>query len=39
MTAGTNEIPVKAGELVITHGHLKLSHQAPVRVVRKTHTP
>jgi RND family efflux transporter MFP subunit len=35
----TNEIPVKAGELVITRGHLTLTHQAPVRVVRKTETP
>jgi HlyD family secretion protein len=35
----TNEIPVKAGELVITRGHLTLTHQAPVRVVRKTDTP
>lgn len=35
----TNEIPVKAGDLVITRGHLTLSHQAPVRVVRKADTP
>jgi RND family efflux transporter MFP subunit len=35
----TNEIPVKAGDLVITRGHLTLSHQAQVRVVRKADTP
>jgi RND family efflux transporter MFP subunit len=35
----TNEIPVKAGDLVITRGHLTLTHQAPVRVVRKSDTP
>jgi multidrug efflux pump subunit AcrA (membrane-fusion protein) len=35
----TNEIPVKAGDLVITRGHLTLSHQAPVRVVQKADTP
>jgi multidrug efflux pump subunit AcrA (membrane-fusion protein) len=34
----TNEIPVKAGDLVITRGHLTLSHQALVRIVR-TDTP
>ena len=35
----TNEIPVKTGDLVITRGHLTLTHQAPVRVVRKSDTP
>lgn len=35
----TNEIPVKPGDQVITRGHLTLSHQARVRVVRKTETP
>jgi multidrug efflux pump subunit AcrA (membrane-fusion protein) len=35
----TNEIPVKVGDLVITRGHLTLSHQAQVRVVRKADTP
>jgi len=35
----TNEIPVKAGDLVITRGHLTLSHQAPVRVIQKVDTP
>ena len=35
----TNEIPVKPGDQVITRGHLTLSHQAQVRVVRKADTP
>jgi RND family efflux transporter MFP subunit len=35
----TNEIPVKAGDQVITRGHLTLSHQAQVRVVKKADTP
>jgi RND family efflux transporter MFP subunit len=35
----TNELPVKAGDQVITRGHLTLTHQAPVRVIRKTETP
>ena len=35
----TNEIPVKVGDLVITRGHLTLSHQAQVRVVKKADTP
>jgi multidrug efflux pump subunit AcrA (membrane-fusion protein) len=35
----TSEIPVKAGDLVITRGHLTLSHQAQVRVVKKADTP
>lgn len=35
----TNEIPVKPGDLVITRGHLTLTHQAPVRVVKKSDTP
>jgi multidrug efflux pump subunit AcrA (membrane-fusion protein) len=35
----TGEIPVKAGDEVITRGHLTLSHQAQVRVVRKADTP
>lgn len=34
----TNEIPVKAGDLVITQGQLTLTHQATVRIVgRDTH--
>ena len=35
----TSEIPVKPGDQVITRGHLTLSHQAQVRVVRKADTP
>jgi RND family efflux transporter MFP subunit len=35
----TNEIPVKPGDQVITRGHLTLSHQARVRVVRRPDTP
>jgi RND family efflux transporter MFP subunit len=35
----TNEIPVKKGDLVITQGHLTLTHQALVRVVRKDDKP
>lgn len=35
----TNEIPVKAGDLVITKGHLTLSHQALVRVTKRADTP
>jgi RND family efflux transporter MFP subunit len=35
----TNEIPVKPGDQVITRGHLTLSHQARVRVVRKADQP
>jgi multidrug efflux pump subunit AcrA (membrane-fusion protein) len=35
----TYEIPVKPGDQVITRGHLTLSHQAQVRVVRKADTP
>jgi multidrug efflux pump subunit AcrA (membrane-fusion protein) len=35
----TNEIPVKPGDQVITRGHLTLSHQAQVRVIRKADTP
>jgi RND family efflux transporter MFP subunit len=35
----TNEIPVKSGDLVITKGHLTLSHQALVRVTKRADTP
>lgn len=35
----TNEIPVKVGDQVITQGHLTLTHQAPVRVVKKDDRP
>jgi HlyD family secretion protein len=31
----TGQIPVKKGDLVITEGHLTLTHDAPVRVVAK----
>jgi RND family efflux transporter MFP subunit len=31
----TNEIPVKAGELVIVQGQTTLTHDAPVKVMRK----
>jgi hypothetical protein len=29
----TKALPLRAGELVVTMGHLTLAHQAPVRVV------
>lgn len=35
----TQEIPVKAGDQVITRGHLTLTHQAQVRVMKKADTP
>lgn len=35
----TGELPVKPGDQVITRGHLTLSHQAQVRVIRKADTP
>ena len=35
----TNEIPVKVGEPVIIRGHLTLTHQAQVRVIKKAETP
>ncbi|MEO5798044.1 MAG: efflux RND transporter periplasmic adaptor subunit [Gemmatimonadales bacterium] len=33
--SATNEIPLKPGDIVLTDGHLTLSHQAPVRLTRK----
>jgi RND family efflux transporter MFP subunit len=36
--SSTGQIPVKAGDLVITEGHLTLTHDAPVRVVSKRET-
>jgi membrane fusion protein, multidrug efflux system len=35
----TNEPAVKVGDLVITQGHLTLTHQAPVRVIKKEDRP
>lgn len=35
----TNEIPIKVGDQVITRGHLTLTHQAQVRVMKKAETP
>jgi len=35
----TNELPIKVGDQVITQGHLTLTHQAPVRVVKKEDRP
>lgn len=35
----THEIPIKPGDQVITKGHLTLSHQAQVRVMKKADTP
>ena len=36
--SATGQIPVKPGDLVITEGHLTLTHDAPVRVVSKRET-
>ncbi len=33
--SSTNEVPLKPGDIVLTDGHLTLSHQAPVRLTRK----
>lgn len=33
--SSTNEIPLVAGDMVLTDGHLTLSHDAPVRLTRK----
>ena len=33
--SSSNEIPLKVGDIVLTDGHLTLSHQAPVRLTRK----
>ncbi|MES2304850.1 MAG: efflux RND transporter periplasmic adaptor subunit [Gemmatimonadota bacterium] len=33
--SASNEIPLKPGDIVLTDGHLTLSHQAPVRLTRK----
>ena len=33
--SSSNEIPLKPGDIVLTDGHLTLSHQAPVRLTRK----
>ena len=33
--SSSNEIPLKEGDIVLTDGHLTLSHQAPVRLARK----
>jgi len=36
--SATGQIPVKPGDLVITEGHLTLTHDAPVRVVSRRET-
>jgi HlyD family secretion protein len=36
--SATGEIPLKAGDIVLTEGHLTLSHQAPVRLTEKRET-
>lgn len=33
--SSSNEIPLKPGDIVLTDGHLTLTHQAPVRLTRK----
>lgn len=33
--SSSNEIPLQPGDIVLTDGHLTLSHQAPVRLTRK----
>lgn len=36
--SASGEIPLKAGDIVLTEGHLTLTHQAPVRLTAKRET-